>query len=59
MIISVGISNDDFLITEKEVPAEYTPEIRDDRNTSNFSEYHDLPEPSPSVSKDEDPFKDW
>ena len=46
-------------MAEKEVTAEYTPEIRDDRDTSNFSEYHDLPESSPSVSKDDDPFKDW
>ena len=46
-------------MAEKEVPAEYTLEIRDDRDTSYFSEYHDLPEPSLSVSKDDDPFKDW
>jgi superfamily I DNA/RNA helicase len=38
---------------------EYIPEIKDEGDTSNFSEYPDSPEPSPSVSKDEDPFKDW
>ena len=59
MITSKWKSNEDFLVAEKEVPAEYTPEIRDDRDTSIFSEYNDLPEPSPSVSKDDDPFKDW
>ena len=59
MITSKWKSNGDFLMAEKEVPAEYTPEIRDDRDTSNFSEYHDLPEPSPSVSKDDDLFKYW
>ena len=46
-------------MAEKEVPAEYTTEIRDDIDTSNFSEYHDLPEPSPSVWKNDNPFKDW
>ena len=46
-------------MAEKEVPAEYIPEIRDDGDTSNFSEYTDSPEPSPPVSKDDDPFKDW
>ena len=58
MITSKWKSNADFLMAEKEVPAEYTPEIRDDRDTSNFSEYHDLLELSPSVSKYDDPFKD-
>ena len=51
----MGIS----LWLKKEVPVEYTPEIRDDRDTSSFSEYHYFPEPSPSVSKNDDPFKDW
>ena len=59
MITSKWKSNGDFLIAEKEVPAEYTPEIRDDGDTSNFSEYHDLPKPYPLVSKNDDPFKDW
>ena len=59
MITSKWKSNGDFLIAEKEVPVEHIPEIRDDGDTSNFSEYPDLPEPSPPVSKDDDPFKDW
>ena len=59
MITSKWKPNGVFLMAEKEVPAEYTPEIRDDGDNSNFSEYHDLFEHSPSVSKDDDPFKDW
>lgn len=46
-------------LAEKEIPAEYIPDIKDDGDTSNFSEYPDSPEPSPAVDESEDPFKDW
>lgn len=46
-------------LAEKEIPAEYIPDIKDEGDTSNFSEYPDSPEPSPAVDESENPFKDW
>ena len=46
-------------LIKKELPPPYVPKVKSNDDTSNFNDYPDSDEPTPSINKDDDPFLDW